>query len=343
MTRLCRNNESSHNIVEFGYWIDAKRKIFSRNKYATLDQINAFISQRNNYGIYQTAFRYDHQDLSQATLYGDLYLDFDSEDDFELARQDAMTTLAFFKVVFRLHEEDVKIYFSGKKGLHLIVPKEILGIEPHKHLNLIFKTIAQHLSSFIKNNTLDLVIYDPRRLFRIPNSQHEKTNLHKIQLAPYELKQLAYDEILALAVKPRAQFGKRPRINNFANAQYKTYIDRMERELKSPKRSLRHETTLKCTPPCVEHILEHGSHKGMRNNTVAALASFYKARGYELEQALDEVVEWNATKNRPPVSKGELTKTVNSIYHGSSLYGCTKLKDVSICDENKCPLKAKGS
>lgn len=343
MLRLCQKDGNSHNIVEFGYWIDAKRKIFARNKYATLNQVAAFIKSRNNYGIYQTAFRYNNRDLSQATLYGDLYLDFDAEDDFELARQDAITTLAFFKVVFRLNEEDVQIYFSGKKGLHLIVPKEILGLEPHKHLNLIFKTIAQHLSSFIKHGTLDMVIYDPRRLFRIPNSQHEKTELHKIQLAPYELKQLTYEEILKLAVKPRAQFKKRSRMNPFANTQYKTYVDRTERELNAPKRTVRHHTVLKCTPPCVEHILEHGSNKGMRNNTVAALASFYKARGYDLDQALDEVAEWNATKNHPPVSKSEMTKTVSSIYHGSSLYGCTKLKDVSICDEVKCPLKTKGS
>lgn len=329
--------------VELGYWIDYKKRSFTRNKFMYLKDVESFVRSRHHFGIFQTAYKYDGATIEDSNLTGDLYFDFDADDDFELARRDAITTVSFFKTVFKLEERDLKIFFSGKKGIHILVPANILGIEKHPELNDIFKTIAKHVQGFLKNKTLDLVIYDNKRLLRIPNTIHEKSGYYKIQITSDELRHMPEQEIKNLAQQPRYLEQRFPAFSPFAHTQYKRYVEQMVKEKRELEKEMkkRGNQKLDYTPPCIEYILENGAEKGARNNTLAALASFKKAQGISLEEALVELSEWNSTKNNPMIHPRELEKTIRSIYAGYRNYGCSRLKELSVCNIEECRLKRK--
>lgn len=330
-------------IVEVGYWVDPKRHLFTRGKYCLVEQLDQFIQYRQNVGIFKTVFSYNQMEIDNALLYGDLYFDFDALGQFEKARQDAIMTIAFLKTVFKIPEEQVQIFFSGSKGVHLIVPAHVLGIEPCSNLNQTYRYIAKQANQYLKNQTLDLMIYDKKRLFRIPNTIHEKTGLHKIELSLSDLRGLPFERIQEKAIHPQQMRKKNtPSTNSFAHKQYHYYREEALKELELlTKKSNQRQSNqvLRCTPPCINHLLEQGAKEGFRNNTVAALASFYKSKGYSLNEANDELIQWNQEKNSPPLSEREITRTTQSIFYGYSRYGCNKLKELSVCEVAKCQLK----
>lgn len=346
MRPLCQGTENRPRrqwITELGYWIDYSRRSFTRNNYMSVTQAGAYIQSLGGVGIFQCAYYYDNPNIEEADLYGDFYLDFDAEDDFDLARQDAITALSFFKTVFRLKEDDVKIYFSGKKGVHIIVPAKLLGVEPDKRLNLIYKEIATHIQTFTKQKTLDLVIYDNKRLLRVPGTIHEKTGLYKTRITPQELRHASVEELKEIAKTYRRYPGPQPEalLNGFANMQYKRYIEKMEATQKelSKKNSQRSQGTLNYMPPCVQHLLENGAQRGGRNNTVAALVSYFRATGLSHDETVEVLLEWNTSKNKQPLSTFEMKRTIKSVYMGNRIYGCSRLKELSICNESACKLK----
>ena len=302
--------------------------------------VNRFIKQHNEVGVFSTPYKYNTEDIENAYLYSDLYLDFDSAGDFEKAREDSLRALSFLKVVYKMEAESLKLYFSGNKGVHIIVPAEIIGIEPNKELNGVFKSIAADIKLYTKHQTLDMRVYDSKRMFRIPCTLHEKTNLYKIPLTYSELQGLSHDDIRVLAQQKRNIQYKEPIYNSFANARFKDAIAKYDKQ-KNVQYNMKHKAVLKCTPPCIQRMLDNGSNEGARNNTLAALASFYKNKGVSYQDAIPELDEWNNTKNVPPIKTVELSRTVRSIYMGKASYGCSTLKDLSVCTENECPLKGK--
>lgn len=331
-------------IVEVGYWVDPKRHVFTRGKYCLIEQLDQFIQYRHNIGIFKTVFSYNQTEVEDALLYGDLYFDFDALGQFDYARQDAITTIAFLKTVFKIPEQQVQIYFSGSKGIHLTVPAQVLGVEPCSDLNQTYRYIAKQANQYLKNKTLDLMIYDKKRLFRIPNTIHEKTGLHKIELSLSELRNLPFEHIQQRAIHPQtsSKHSDNIPINTFANKQYRYYQNEATKEMEELiKQSNKRQTgqVLRCTPPCITHLLEQGAKEGFRNNTVAALASFYKSKGYSLNETNEMLIQWNQEKNQSPLSEREITRTTQSIFYGYSRYGCNKLKELSICEISKCPLK----
>jgi hypothetical protein len=337
VTKLCLEKECY--LIETGYWINKSKNIFKRNRIIPDKTINLIVQERNNTGVFTTAYRYNIDNIDEAYLFGDLYFDFDSKENFELVREDALRTLAYLKIVFRIEPDDTKIYFSGNKGVHIVVPARILGIEPDKKLNAVFRFIAENVKSFTPNKTLDLVIYDNKRLFRIPNTIHESTGLYKIQIVEKELREFTHEQIKMLAEWPRVVKTKEPQYNQFANAQYKRYIEQYIQE-SNKKVNVTHKGTLKCTPPCIQHLIDNGAIEGARNISIAVLASFYKNCGVSLDETTNKISDWNE-RNIAPTKQSELNKTVKSIYLGKSSYGCKTLKEVSECDESKCPLKRK--
>ena len=299
--------------------------------------------ERNNTGIFTTAFRYNIENIDEAELFGDLYFDLDNKDDFEAVREDAITILAYLKTVFRINYEETYIYFSGKKGIHLIIPSSVLGIAPNKKLNVIFKSIAFKLKSFTKKGTLDMVVYDNKRMLRIPYSVHEDTKLYKIELSYDELRNLSHDEIKELAKTPRKTNINHPKsLNKPAQQQYIWFTENYEDILEVKVKKNNRKNTLKVTPPCIQSLIDDGVTEGSRNNCIAILSSFYKNCGKSYEEALELVSEWNDTRVSPSLKPNEVKRTIVSIYNGQASYGCSALKNLNLCDESKCSLKRKG-
>ena len=247
------NDTSNCNIVEIGYTFtdnNNKERIFCRNVYLYNNQINEFFKNRSNIDNYCSAFSYDDKDLSKANLFGNLYLDFDDVNNISHAREDAIHTLSFLKIVYKIDNSQIMIFFSGNKGFHIIVPKEVLGITPDKNLNGIFKYIANQINNYSVHKTVDTQIYDNKRLFRMPNTINGKTGLYKIQLTAKELLNLSENQILEMAKQPRQYINIDRSFNTFANHQYKELVNKYYKELEESKindKNFKYKRTLNST------------------------------------------------------------------------------------------------
>lgn len=352
MIKLCQRNdncnnkvlESDCNVIEMGWWVDKSRNMFTRKHYMHRDNMADTVRGRGNKGVFATVYRYNTDDIDNAYMYSDLYFDFDCKEDFEKVREDVKRTLAYLKVVFKIEHSSCNIYFSGNKGVHVTIPARYFKIEPSKDLNGVFKYIVENVCNYTTYKTLDLAIYDNRRLFRIPNTIHESTGLYKIPITDEEIKNLTYDEILELAKKPRLVNRTEHTNIVFSAARfdemYRVYKVSAEEKSKS---NIQYKATLKVTPPCIKNILETGAKEGQRNNTIAILASFYRNKGMDMNKAIEYISKWNNTKNTPPTSQVEVNRTIRSIFSSKGSYGCSSIKNITTCDESKCPLKKRGA
>lgn len=329
-------------LVETGFGFESNgERGFSRGNYIPYRTISSFIENRNRYSVFCSAYRYNITDITKSDLYGDLYLDFDSVNGFDKVRADALTALSYLKIVYHIDENQVKVYYSGNKGVHIVVPAKILGIEPMPLLNGVFKTIALSIKSFTPNKTVDTQIYDNKRMFRIPNTIHEKSKLYKIPITPGELRNLSEEEIKALAQQPRdIQLNNFYETNNIAQKQFQRAIEEyfvLDKEMKKDKRF---KSKYDFTPPCIQYILENGAVEGQRNITIACLTGFCKNSGKSLSETIEFISDWNS-KNVKPTGQQEMKTTIKSIFMGEKIYGCSTLKLISTCDESRCKLSKK--
>ena len=326
-------------IVEIGYTNTERR--FNRNVYINYNQLFNFFETHPCVDSYCSAYLYSSDKISEAELYGNLYLDFDDDNNLNNAREDVIHTLSFLKIVYQIPSDQVKIYFSGHKGFHLIIPGSILGIEPNKDLNAIFKTMAEQIKTFSIHKTIDLKIYDNRRLFRMPNTINGKTGLYKIILTPDELYSLSEKEIKELASKPRnITLNIKNILNPIAHNQYLKILDTYKDQEKKINKNKRYTKTLNIVPNCISYILENGATEGSRNITIACLTSFFKSNGKTFEETVEEISKWNS-RNVSPTPYREMQLTIKSIFFSNKTYGCSTLRTLVQCNPEECKLKNK--
>lgn len=329
-------------ICEVGYtYTTGNERRFHRGDYIQYQSLELFVQAHSRFNTYCSAYRYSSNEIDEALLYGDLYLDLDDEDDFEKVRQDAKSIIAYFKIIYKVLPEQIKLYFSGKKGVHMIIPAEILGVEPCTELNGIYKVIAQSAKAYTPNKTVDMKIYDKRRLFRIPNTIHADTGLYKIRLRPEELATLSIEQIKNMAASMRDDPSGTYDINHTAREAYQKAIVEFNAFSNEHKKDKRFKNTIDFIPPCIQKILDEGAQVGQRNITIACLTGFYKAYGKSLNETIDLITEWNS-KNTSPTGTSELKRTVHSMFNSEKMFGCTTIKTLTQCNAKECRIGSKG-
>jgi hypothetical protein len=299
--------------------------------------ISAFKKEFGNKGIYLSAYWYDSTDVKTANLYGHFYLDFDSEADFEKARNDALDAVHYLTRPFfcNIPMALIRIFFSGQKGIHLVIPAVVFGVEPSPNLNHHYKSMAERIGMNIKNGTLDFKVYDRRRLFRVTNSIHQKTGLHKIPLSVEELRTLPFEDIKEKAKQPVAPKWTQAYEVTRARSMYLDCIEQWK--LRYEKKFSRDRTATKVldfTPSCVQELIDAGPQKGQRNNTAAALVSFQKRKGLSEQEVWDFLIQWN----RESMNERELRNVMQSVYQGDYEYGCSTLENLATCEGSSCKL-----
>lgn len=321
--------------IECAYWHGNGIK---RNIFTTVDKAQEFL-EKHLVGSYFSAYTYDQiEDIDQAYLYGDFYMDFDKDmaaEDKEIYRQvkeDTIAAVAVIKTVYGIMPEEMEIYFSGAKGIHLIVPAEIIGVTPLPHLNEIYRLMACDINSFTRYKTADLRVYDRRRLLRAAGSVHQKTYLFKTRLTYEELKKCEFEDIIRLAQSGRIIEGKKP-VYNLKAA--KTFQKWQEIYLcaKEKERQERSRIAISFTPPCIETLLSTDIYQGSRNNTAIILCSHYYQRGYDSEDVILLLSEWNKEHCQPPLNTSELKNIVRSVYLHGYTYGCNTIKTLGVCSD----------
>lgn len=116
-----------------------------------------------------------------------LTFDFDSEENVEIARIDAV------ELVKRLQgqgytEENIRIFFSGNKGFEVSVQLDGERLTPSET-----KNICMNLADGLA--TVDPKIYNATRIFRLPLTKHAKSGLYKYPLGLDDLRTMSVGDI----------------------------------------------------------------------------------------------------------------------------------------------------
>lgn len=132
-----------------------------------------------------------------------LPFDLDRAADVAAALADARAVGYLLHSTYDVDPAQLRYFFSGSKGFHLLAPLFLFGeVEPSPLLAATLKRIALDLGGQA-GVKIDRTVYDVNRLFRLPNTRHGKTRLHKIELSWQELATLTVEEVRRLAAGPR--------------------------------------------------------------------------------------------------------------------------------------------
>ena len=316
---------------------------FIRNIFCETHKVNAFRFKYGNTGVYTSAYEYeDSESLQSCNIIGDLYFDLDADldasDGFARVRDDALGVVRYAERILSVPSGLINIFFSGCKGIHITIPRAVFCIDPCADLNHVFKYIASDVVKYAATNgTLDTRIYDRRRLFRMPHSRHNKSGLYKIPLAREELVSMQIEDIRTIATSPRAIHRDIPSMRAKAKSAFEAMasVYRSSVAYREIDISLAPLTT---TPPCIQYILDNTVQRGQRNNTAIALCSFFKQAGKSHDEAISRLRSWNADHCSPPLSESELMSIAKSAYNKEYRFGCSTLREISVCTQEKCEL-----
>lgn len=320
--------------IEGAYTTHSNR--FNRNVWipASAKRIQRFRKKHKNAGLFLSAFLYRQpikEDAQDPVMLGNLYFDFDCESSLDRAREDVLYMIDYFHIAFGISTDIFRIYFSGCKGFHLVIPHQVFDLKPAKQLNRQFKHLAEQVAGWATNGTMDIKIYDQRRVFRMTGSRHEKTGRYKIPLRFSELNELDAIDIQKMAFRPRFLPYPCPKPVDRAKQHYEQLL-----QLAPPVRSVKRQKTLDFCPPCIKHILTTTTMQGQRNNTAAVLSSYCIARDFDDIKALELLHQWNDTQVKPSLPMKELEFTYTHMAKKKKYeYGCNTLGTYH-CDAGKC-------
>ncbi|SFJ65593.1 Primase C terminal 1 (PriCT-1) [Paenibacillus sp. UNC496MF] len=330
---------------------------FTRKHFMPVEYAEQFRKQYNNAGVYETVMRYINPiwmhnsrgkwiiNAPDSLKYGDFYLDFDypleSDDDFDKIRSDVQTAIRYLKVILSVDPTQINLFFSGSKGIHLTVDAQVLGLTPHVSLNKIYKDIATDIAKYTLFKTLDVKIYDDKRMFRMINTWNYKGQRFKIPITYEELCKLSLEEIRFLAQFPREIQKPTTITSPKAKLALDKYIEKWSQAATRRKEFSGKLMKLEKLPACISTMFEKIFRETIdeRNNSATALTSFLMQRGTEREEALARMVQWGEENCVPPLRSNDIEVVVNSVYDGQYRYGCETYHRLSgVCEGETCPL-----
>lgn len=133
-----------------------------------------------------------------------LPIDTDHAEDIGIALADARVLVERICARFDVNADAFRFYFSGNKGFSIEIPGRLFGgfpILPARDLVDRFEILVGIFAEGL--STVDQKIYDPVRLWRLPNTINGKSGLHKIALSTHEFLHLGIEDIRELAKAPR--------------------------------------------------------------------------------------------------------------------------------------------
>ena len=204
-----------------------------------------------------------------------------------------------------------RIYFSGNKGFHVIIPHMIKGARCH--------TVVQRLlEKFGSWMSLDSTVYTRRRLLRITNSFNLKGGLFKIPITQEELNLFGLEEIKMLATEARPWTAAPIVIPESKVLVLNELIERINGDLSSlphtERKSLPDDGNWhEAITPCLRTMLENCPEDGYMNASIVTLAKFFKFYMVECDDAIKLFMSYPHYANRERVG-GDVTKVIKCVY-----------------------------
>lgn len=266
------------------------------------------LEKRRRQEIFETIQTYD---LNGRIIHCPLYADFDGPTALDDCR----------KVITAIQDDyDVnpRVWFSGSKGFHLIVPVEISHEKGHK--------VAQEFFARFKElRSLDQQVYTGRRNWRLDGSVHHKTGLFKIGIGTEELFYLTIEDIREYAKEPLESAP----IEYFDDADHDDLFNDIELAIKRVDNRAHttsdyesNDSWTNNLTPCIERLLDDPLTEGERNTTATLLARFFNSYDATLDEALDEVLSrphWREYQK-------ELEKVFKCVFRAPSRFGCRNVE-----------------
>lgn len=218
--------------------------------------------------------------------------------------------------------DQMKVYFSGSKGFHALLPASLVDVKPSEDIHMRFRRFAKRIGNGVK---LDMSIYDKVKLFRLPNTINSKSGKYKIQLRTFEITSMNAMEIKEKASEQREEW-KVPEIG--INDTLKSIYD--SEEVQKP---IVHSTSDTVKAKICLHRMMQGIGQGERDNAAVRIVDHLKKQGLTEDMVWSAINVWN-NKNQPPLTEMELQTTFQQ---GMKEYnfGCNDFLLEKYCDK-KC-------
>lgn len=337
-----------------GNYIIRGEKVFGRNVMATLDEVESNIRNRfKNVDVFATIYMYDQIDQSKANLFAPLYIDLDlkfkSDNDYQKVKRDLLHVVTALNITYSVPMEYIRVYFSGNKGFHVLVDPEIFGIEPGPSLNELYRAVAHDLKKITMFKTVDTGIYDRVRLFRLPNSIHGETGLYKVPVSIDFIRSSTFQDIVEYASMPKEMEFPEPRLVRDAAIKFYDGVNRYratENIIVSTDGTRKvYANNNKKMMPCIVEMLQTPAAPHTRNKTTVIIASSMCQSGFDHDDTLEQLIQWNRQCNSPSLTDREIKTTVKSAYsqfaNKGMGYGCRAIKELDMCLPENCRIAKK--
>lgn len=248
----------------------------------------------------------------------------------ESVLSDARKLIDYFAAGF---EVAPRIWWSGGKGFHILVPGEAFAADPHPKLTYHWKHVAASIQKKLDLGSLDWRVYSNPRMWRIPNTihhqaKHNEPQQYKIPLDPSDLAK-GLGTIKKLAESPRALWlddddeEDQVEPNYSLSKLYKTAFVEFEVSTKIEDYDAVEVPVFdEDHPQCVAYLLQFGlANIGTKNRADMAFANYCKAKGMDLRDAVTFMSEWARSiplslthVDAPEARIAQTTRVLNTVY-----------------------------
>lgn len=321
-----------------------------------VDRLGGFYETIQNYAVVPQA-GLPSENTAEAPHVGDFVVDIDRAQMTDA--QDAAGLVYGF--LDHVAPGQVRLYYSGSKGFHVVVPFQALGASPSP---VLCSKEYRQLASAVHRATgvePDYKIYSPGRMLRRPDSWHPKTGRYKVEIVPEELHDQEGLELLSQ--EPRGALNTTPpRLSMDAHALYQQAVEAVEAQQAftgelTPQFNFEPGGT--GVPPCVTWIDQHGlPGPSTRHAVYLIMANYWKSSGVPLESftsfgALDQSCavsrarefarrEDPNTSTPASVRVRDAEECVRYAYRDTAGFRCASVQALGLCQDG-CSVKAMGS
>ena len=280
-------------------YIDAGNAL-SKWERILLEDLEIYRAKSDNIDICKSVARYassEHKD-GQPMLMG-LTIDLDN-DDLEKVLKEARALRDYFYDEWGLKTEEVRIYYSGNRSVHIEIQPETLGIHPNEKLYLYIKEVLRAIADELELGCVDLSIYAKRHLFRCAGTKHSKTGRYKVEIDPSELN-LPAGDLQKLGDTNRGSLYQDLELseNAVASQRFKGLFETAQKSIDeatyrgSSIESISMLKGMEKYPPCIQDLLDNGIiRSGTRNRATLTLACFLKDNGKTKDETIEILTQW---------------------------------------------------
>jgi hypothetical protein len=324
-------------LIEYALKINDRNKWCSPSKFTGI--ANRLLSSRR-VELYRSLFIYPkeevqlhlkkYQTIAQYAgnvLPDHVLIDIDREGRIDLALEQVKKLVNRFHYELDIPFEAFLVYFSGSKGFHIVLHRDLFHLRKSTTLNKVVHALVKE--QLCQGFEVDS-IYDKTRLVRAVGSQNKKSGYFKIPLTQEELHTFDIGQIVTLAKQPRKEFDYSAFMDTSFEPVLQTEIaeirSHVNREIVNSKLGGFEatldpmlENTRKIT--CIHKIVQAGPQQGGRHTQLGVIASSFRRQGIPMIVTQSFLTAWFT--GHKGYDSGRVADQVKSYYVKGYRPSCT--------------------